>query len=59
MKKTDVIDVLESLPEEIELDDLLRRLYLKAKLDEAEEDVAAGRIVEHDELVQRSEAWFE
>lgn len=33
-------------------------LYLKAKLDRAEEAVEAGRVISHDEVVERSRQWL-
>ncbi len=59
MNKQEVLDILEQLPEELDPEQLMHELYLKAKLDRAEEAVAAGEVISHEEVVRRSQEWFE
>ena len=33
-------------------------LYVKAKIERAEEAIARGEVVSHDEVVQQSQTWF-
>ncbi len=58
MRKQELRDLIESLPEDVDPDDVLYRVYLKAKLDAAEDDVAQGRLVPHDQVVERSDEWL-
>ncbi len=59
MKKQEVLDILERLPDQIDPEQLIRELYVKAKLERAETAVAEGDVVAHDEVVKRSREWFE
>jgi hypothetical protein len=52
-----VIEVVESFADEVDLEELIYRLYLQEKLAEAEKDIAAGRTVTTDELRARSKTW--
>ena len=58
MNKHDVIAVMEAMPEEFDLDELVYRLHLKQKLEASERAFAEGRVLAHDEVVRRSRAWF-
>lgn len=46
---------VEDLPEQ---DEVRYRLYLREKLDAAEEDVREGRLVTHEEVVAETFMWF-
>ena len=59
MKKQEVLEIVESLPDQIDLEQLMHELYLKAKLERAEAAVAAGEVVSHEDVVRRSQEWFE
>jgi len=58
MNRQEVLDIIDHLPEEIDPEQLITALYLKAKLDRAEAAVARGEVVGHEEVVQRSRQWF-
>jgi predicted transcriptional regulator len=50
--------LVEDLPEPIEMDEVLYRLYLREKLNAAEQDVREGRVVTHEEVVAETAKWF-
>jgi hypothetical protein len=58
MTKQEVLDLVDRLPDQIDPEQLMTELYLKAKLDRAEAAVAKGEVVSHEEVVQRSRQWF-
>ncbi len=58
MKKTDVLDLLRDMPEEIDADELIYRLYLRQKLEASESAVDSGNVLSHEEVVRRSEEWL-
>ena len=58
MKKQEVLDLIDHLPEQIDPEQLMTELYLKVKLDRAEAAVARGEVVSQEEVVQRSRQWF-
>ena len=55
--KEKVFNVLDGFPAEIDLDELRYRLYLLEKIALAEEDVAAGRLIPHEEVMRQAENW--
>ena len=58
MQKQEALRIVESLPDEVDVDELLYRFYVSAKLDVAEKDVRAGNVLMHNEVVRRSAEWF-
>lgn len=58
MNKRDVLQVVEGMPDEIDLDELIYRFYVIRKLERAEEDLRAGRTISHEEFVRRSNEWL-
>ncbi len=59
MKKQAVLDLLKQFPDEVNAEDLIYGLYLKAKLDQAEAAVESGDLLSHEEVVKRTQQWFE
>jgi hypothetical protein len=59
MKKQDVQSLLDQFPDDVDADELMHRLYLKAKLEQAEAAVEAGDVLSHEDVVKRSREWFE
>jgi hypothetical protein len=56
--KQELHQIVEDLPEPVEMDEVLYRLYLREKLNAAEEDVREGRVVTHEEVVAETAKWF-
>jgi hypothetical protein len=56
--KAQLIKLVENLPETVEIEEVLYRLALREKLDAAEEDVRAGRILSEDEVTAEIAQWF-
>ncbi len=56
--KQQVFELVKDLPEEIDIDEIMYRLYLRQKLETAEKDVREGRIVSHEEVVRETSKWF-
>ena len=59
MRKDRVLEVVDDLPDEVNLDALIERLYLLRRLELAEEEVAAGKVLEHNEVEQRMAKWLD
>lgn len=57
--KQQILDLIKDLPEELEIDEIMYRLYLRQKLDSAEKDVQEGRLLSHEEVVKETSKWFE
>lgn len=58
MKKQEVMTMLDRFSDEVNPEELIDELYLKAKLEKAEQAVAQGDVVAQDEVVKRSQEWF-
>lgn len=56
--KQQVLEIVEDLPEEVDVDEVIYRLYLRQKLEVAERDIREGRIVPHEEVVKETSKWF-
>ena len=59
MKKNDVLALLREMPDDIDTDDLMYRLYLRQKLEAAEAAAEIGDVIPHDEVVRRSDEWLQ
>jgi len=53
MQKETVLQVVESMPEEVDLDELLNRLYVLDQIEEGERSLAEEGAVPHEEVKQR------
>jgi predicted transcriptional regulator len=58
IEKQELLKLMEDLPEQVEVDEVFYRLYLREKLAAAEEDVEAGRVLSHEEVVAETAKWF-
>lgn len=56
--KKEVISLIEDLPEDITLDDIIYHLYVKQKLIKAKEDIAQGRTYSHEKVKKMAEKWL-
>ena len=59
MKKHDVLALLHEMPDDIDTDDLMYRLYLRHKIEVAEDAAEAGDVMSQDEVMRRSDAWLQ
>ncbi|MEC4685740.1 MAG: hypothetical protein VST71_08425 [Nitrospirota bacterium] len=56
--KQQVLEIVKDLPEEVDIDEIMYRLYLRQKLEAAEKDVRDGKVVSHEEVVKETSKWF-
>ena len=56
--KQNAIQVIGALPEDANYEAVSEELAILAALDEAEEDIRAGRIVSHEEVKKRFASWI-
>jgi hypothetical protein len=57
LPREEVLRLVNELPDDVDVDELIYRLYLRQKLAAAEADVAAGRTLSIDEVRQQSREW--
>jgi predicted transcriptional regulator len=53
MSKTQILEVINNLPAEVDLDDLLNKLYVLEKIERGERQIDAGECVSHEEAKKR------
>ena len=58
MAKQQVLDLLNDLPDQVDIDEVIYRLYLRQKIELAEQDVREGRILSHAEVVRETSNWY-
>ena len=56
--KQQVQDLLENLPEDASLEDIQFHIYVRQKIEQGLADVAAGRVVSHEEVQRRLAKWL-
>ena len=59
MKKQELLEFLDQMPDEIDPERLMDELYVRAKIDRAETAIARGEVVDHEEVLRRSREWFQ
>jgi predicted transcriptional regulator len=57
--KAEVLELVDQMPDSFDLEELQYRLYLRQKIEAAEEDIRAGRTLTHQEVVEESARWFD
>ena len=57
--KQQIFELIKDLPDELDIDEIMYRLYVRQKLETAEKDVREGRIISHEEVVRETSKWFE
>lgn len=55
--KEEVIEMVRQMPDEIDIEELIYRLYLREKIEMAEADIAAGRTFSSEEVRAQSAEW--
>lgn len=56
--KQQILKLIKDLPDKVDIDEVMYRLYLRQKLEVAEKDVRGGRLVSHEEIVRETSKWF-
>ncbi len=51
------IEQIKKMPHEFKIDELMERLLIIEKIDEAEKDIAEGRVISHSEMKKSIEEW--
>ena len=57
--KQAVIDMIERLPEDASVEDIMAELYFRRKVDEGLRQLDAGEGVDHEEAKQRLGKWLD
>lgn len=58
MKKTQILETIQGMPEEFSVDDLIERIIILHKIEEGQRQVQAGRVYTEEEAKQKLEKWL-
>jgi predicted transcriptional regulator len=56
--KQAVIEMIERLPEDISVEDIMAELYFRQKVDEGLRQLDAGEGIEHEEALRQMKKWL-
>ncbi len=56
--KYQVIQMIQSLPEEVTIDDIMAELYFKLQVDAGLKELAEGKGIPHEEIEKRMSKWL-
>jgi hypothetical protein len=57
ISKQELLKLVRDLPESIDVDDLMHKLWLQAKLERSEQDIREGRTLSHAAMVAEVQQW--
>ena len=57
MQKDEVLELVRQLPDDVDLEEVIYRLYLREKLAATEADSAAGRTLSSEEVREQAHTW--
>lgn len=57
VKKEEILEMVRQMPDEIDIEELIYRLYLREKIEMAEADIAAGRTFSSEEIRAQAAEW--
>ena len=58
LKKTDVIRMIKKMPEKLDAEELMYRIYLWEKIQAAEADIRTGRVKTHAQVMKEAAKWL-
>lgn len=56
--KEAVLKMIQSLPDDASIEEILYHLYVLQKIQAGEEDIEAGRVVPHEEVMRDLAQWL-
>jgi len=59
MQKERIQELVDGLPEDVDVDELIEKLYLLRRLELAEEELAEGKVLDQEAVEQRFAQWLE
>jgi predicted transcriptional regulator len=58
MKKTQLLETIQDLPEEFSIDELMERLLILQKIEEGQRQIQAGQFYTEEEAKEKLEKWL-
>lgn len=57
MEKNKAIDIVNQMPENFQIDDLIEKLIFIEKIEEGLIDIEEGNVVDHSEVIKQVSEW--
>lgn len=57
IRKDEILELARQLPDEVDVEELIYRLYLREKIENSEADIASGRILSDEEVRKQAAEW--
>ncbi|MDF9801445.1 putative transcriptional regulator [Catalinimonas alkaloidigena] len=58
MKKTQLLETIQDMPEEFSVDELMERLMILQKIEEGQQQIQAGQFYTEEEAKKKLEKWL-
>lgn len=58
MKKSQVLETLQAMPDEFPVDELIEKLMILQKIEESQKQVQAGQVYAEEEAKKKLEKWL-
>ena len=58
MKKTQLLESIQDMPEEFSVDELMERLLILQKIEEGQQQIQAGQFYTEEEAEKKLEKWL-
>jgi predicted transcriptional regulator len=58
MKKIQILETIQDMPEEFSIDDLIERLMILQKIEEGQEQIKAGKFYTEEEAKKKLGKWL-
>ncbi|MEQ9376432.1 MAG: hypothetical protein RIG68_14700 [Imperialibacter sp.] len=58
MKKTQVLDAIQDMPEDIAIDVLMEKLIVLQKIEEGQKQIQEGKVYREEEAEKKLEKWL-
>jgi hypothetical protein len=56
--KQEIIDMIKSMPENATVDDVMEKLYVRAKIESAIKQIDEGKGIPHDQVKEKFKRWL-
>ena len=56
--KREVIKLIQELPEDVTMEDILYKLYVRARIEEGLNEINLGQGIPHDEAMEKISKWL-
>ncbi|MDC3412407.1 hypothetical protein NC797_00075 [Aquibacillus sp. 3ASR75-11] len=56
--KEEVLKLISDLPESVTIEDIMRELYIRSKIDKGIQELNSGKVVSHEQVKEKLGKWL-